>query len=64
MLTHFHKGNMTGSAMNDDNGKESTAAFIAASLPNLIRMKEAHKDLEFLGYLMDAAREEAERQSG
>ncbi len=37
---------------------------IAASLHNLIRMTEAHKDLEFLGYLMDAAQEEAENQTG
>ncbi len=56
--------NRTGSTMTDDNSKDAAAAFIAASLRNLIRMTEAHKDLEFLGYLMDAAREEAENQTG
>ena len=50
--------------MNDDNSKEATAAFIAASLSNLIRMTEAHKDLKFLGYLMETAHVEAERQTG
>ncbi len=50
--------------MTDDQSKEAAAAFIAASLCKLIRMTEAHKDLEFLGYLMDAAREEAENQTG
>ena len=50
--------------MTDDNAREAVAAFIAASLSNLIRMTEGHKDLEFLGYLMDAAREEAENQTG
>ena len=50
--------------MADDDSKEAAAAFIAASLRNLIRMTEAHKDLEFLGYLMETAQEEAENQAG
>ena len=32
--------------MTDDQSNEVAAAFIAASLRNLIRMTEAHKDLE------------------
>ena len=64
MLAHFHMGNRTGSAMTDDKSKEAAAAFIAASLGNLIRMTEAHKDLEFLGYLIETAHEEAESQTG
>ena len=64
MLAHFHIGNRTGSAMTDDNSKEAAAVFIAASLRNLIRMTKAHKELEFLGYLMETAREEAENQTG
>ena len=50
--------------MKDDYNREATAAFIAASLRNLIRMTEAHKDLVFLGYLIETARAEAERQAG
>ncbi len=50
--------------MTDDNSREAAAAFIAASLRNLIRMTEAHKDLEFLAYLMETAHEEAENQAG
>ena len=64
MLAHIHKGKRTASAMTGDNGKEAAAAFIVASLRNLIRMTEAHKGLEFLAYLIDAARMEAERQKG
>jgi len=62
MLAHFHMGNRTGSAMTDDNSREAAAAFIAASLRNLIRMTEARKDLEFLGYLIETVLVEAERQ--
>ena len=50
--------------MNDDNSREAAAAFIAASLRNLIRMTEAHKDLAFLGHLMESAHVEAENQTG
>ena len=50
--------------MTDDNCREAAAAFIAASLRNLIRMTEAHKDLGFLGYLMETAHVEAENQTG
>ncbi len=46
MLAHFHMGNRSGSAMTDDNSKEAAAAFITASLRNLIRLAETHKDLE------------------
>ncbi len=42
--------------MTDDQSNEAAAAFIAASLRNLIRMTEAHKDLEFLGYFIETAR--------
>ena len=48
--------------MTDDNSREAAAAFIAASLRNLIRMTEARKDLEFLGYLIETVLVEAERQ--
>ncbi len=64
MLAHFHIANRTGSAMTNDNSREAAAAFIEASLRNLIRMTEAHKDLEFVGYLMESARVEAENQTG
>ncbi len=47
--------------MTDDNSGDAVAALIAASLRNLIRMAEAHKDLEFLGYLMQTAHVDAER---
>ena len=63
MLAHFHIGNLTGSKMADDNSREAAAAFIAASLRNLTRMTEAHKDLEFLGYLMETAHVEAKNQT-
>jgi len=63
MLVHFHIRNRIGSAMTDHNSREAAAAFIAASLRNLIRMTEAHKDLVFLGYLMETAHVEAERQT-
>jgi len=64
MLAHFHLASRTGSTMTDDNSRDAVAAFIPASLRNLIRLTEAHKDLEFLGYLMETAHEEAERQTG
>jgi hypothetical protein len=63
-LVQFHIGSRTGPAMTDDNSKEAAAAFIAALLRNLFRKTEAHKDLAFLGYLMETAREEAENQAG
>ena len=44
--------------------KSSAAAFIEASLCNLVRMTEAHKDLEFLGYLIETAHDEAESLAG
>jgi hypothetical protein len=50
--------------MVEDISREAAAASIAASLGSLIRMTEAHKDLEFLGYLMETARAEAKRQAG
>ena len=69
MLAHLHIGNRhignrTGSAMTDVSSKEAVAAFIAASLRNLIRMTEAYKDLEFLAYLIETAHEEAENRAG
>ena len=50
--------------MTDENSREAAAAFISASLRNLIRMTEAHKELEFLAYLMETAHEKAEGQAG
>ncbi len=50
--------------MTDDDSREAAAAFIAASLRHLIRMTEAHKDLKFLGYLIETAHEEAESLAG
>jgi len=64
MLACFQMGKWIRSPMKDDYNREATAAFIAASLRNLIRMTEAHKDLVFLGYLIETARAEAERQAG
>ena len=49
--------------MTDDQSKEAAAAFIAASLRNLIQMTEGHKDLAFLGHLMESAQEEVENQA-
>ena len=64
MLSCFQMAKRIRFPMTDDDSREAAAAFIAASLRNLIRMTEAHKDLEFLGYLIETARAEAEHQSG
>ena len=50
--------------MTDDNNREAAATFIEVSLRKLIRMTELQKDVEFLGYLIEMARAEAESLMG